>query len=77
MNGNKGIAEGAVKAGIDLYYAYPMTPATNVLSELAEKQIENNILVAELESEIAVINAGIGSAINRCKSYDRNIWRRI
>jgi len=44
-----------------------MTPATNVLSELAEKQIENNILVAELESEIAVINAGIGSAITGAK----------
>jgi len=68
MNGNQGISEGAIKSGLDVYYAYPMTPATNVLSELAEKQIENNILVLELESEIAVINSAIGSAITGAKS---------
>jgi len=68
MNGNKGISEGAIKAGLDVYYAYPMTPATNVLGELAEKQIENNLIVLELESEIAVINAAIGSAITGAKA---------
>ena len=68
MNGNQGISEGAIKSGIDVYYAYPMTPATNVMSELAEKQIEKNILVIELESEISVINAAIGSAITGAKA---------
>ncbi len=68
MNGNKGISEGAIKSGLDIYYAYPMTPATNVMGELAEKQIENNHLVLELESEIAVINAAIGSAITGAKT---------
>ncbi len=68
MNGNKGISEGAIKSGLDVYYAYPMTPATNVLSELAEKQIENNILVLEMESEIGVINSAIGSAITGAKA---------
>lgn len=68
MNGNKGISEGAIKAGLDTYFAYPMTPATNVLSELAEKQIENNIIVLELESEIAVINAALGSSITGAKT---------
>ncbi len=68
MNGNQGVAEGAIKSGLDVYYAYPMTPATNVLSELAEKQIKNNFLVLELESEIAVINAAIGSSITGAKS---------
>jgi 2-oxoglutarate/2-oxoacid ferredoxin oxidoreductase subunit alpha len=68
MNGNKGIAEGAIKAGLDIYLAYPMTPATNVAGELAENQIENNIVVLELESEIAVINAAIGSSITGAKT---------
>jgi 2-oxoglutarate/2-oxoacid ferredoxin oxidoreductase subunit alpha len=67
VNGNQGISDGAVKSGIDIYYAYPMTPATNVMGELAEKQIENNHLAIELESEVAVINAGIGSAITGAK----------
>ena len=68
MNGNQGISEGAIKSGLDIYYAYPMTPATNVLSELAEKQIENNLLVLELESEISVVNSAIGSAITGAKA---------
>jgi 2-oxoglutarate ferredoxin oxidoreductase subunit alpha len=68
MNGNQGISEGAIKSGLDIYYAYPMTPATNVLGELAEKQIKNNILVLELESEIAVINSAIGSVITGAKA---------
>lgn len=68
MNGNQGISDGAVKSGMDIYYAYPMTPATNVASELAERQLENNFIVMELENEIAVINAAIGSAITGAKS---------
>ncbi len=68
MNGNQGVSEGAIKAGIDIYYAYPMTPATNVMGELAEKQIENNHIVIELESEVAVINAAIGSVITGAKT---------
>ncbi|MCK4647452.1 2-oxoacid:acceptor oxidoreductase family protein [Candidatus Pacearchaeota archaeon] len=67
MNGNQGISEGAVKSGLDIYYAYPMTPATPVLGELAEVQEEKNILVLELENEISVINAGIGSAMTGAK----------
>ncbi len=68
MNGNRGISEGAIKSGLDVYYAYPMTPATPVLGELAEKQIENNIFVLELENEIAVMNAAVGSAITGAKA---------
>lgn len=68
MNGNQGIAEGAIKSGLDVYYAYPMTPATPILGELAEKQKENNILVLELENEIAVINTAIGSAMTGAKA---------
>jgi len=68
MNGNQGISEGAVKSGLDIYYAYPMTPATPVLGELAEKQLERNIFVFELENEISVINAAIGSAMTGAKT---------
>lgn len=68
QNGNQGISEGAMKSGLDVYYAYPMTPATNVMGELAEKQIEKNHIVLELESEIAVVNAGVGSAMTGAKT---------
>jgi len=67
-NGSIGIAQGAINSGLDVYYAYPMTPATPILGELAKEQIKNNFLVLELENEIAVANAGVGSAITGAKT---------
>lgn len=60
LNGNQGISEGAVQSNINIYYAYPMTPATPILNELAERK---GVRVIELENETAVINAAIGSSI--------------
>jgi 2-oxoglutarate ferredoxin oxidoreductase subunit alpha len=68
MDGGVGIAEGAIASGLDVYFAYPMTPATSVMGELAERQLENNHIVIELEGEIAAINAAIGSAITGAKA---------
>ena len=68
INGSQGIAEGAVKSGLDIYYAYPMTPATPVLTELAGMQEKNNFLVLELENEIACINSALGSAMTGAKA---------
>ena len=67
-NGSIGVSEGAINSGLDIYYAYPMTPATTVMSELAGKQVKGNFAVIELENEIAVANAGIGSAITGAKT---------
>jgi len=65
MNGNKGISVSAIKSGLEYYYAYPMTPATPVMMELGMMQLrkENNHKVIELENEIAVLNAALGSAL--------------
>ncbi|MFH1365479.1 MAG: 2-oxoacid:acceptor oxidoreductase family protein, partial [archaeon] len=67
-NGSEGISQGAINSGLDLYFSYPMTPATPVLSELAQKQEKNNFLTLELENEIAVIMSAIGSAATGAKS---------
>src|SRR4030042_3913900 len=37
ISGNEGISIGALSAGVDVYLAYPMTPATAVLHFLAKK----------------------------------------
>jgi len=68
LNGTQGIAEGAVKSGLDIYYAYPMTPATPLLGELAKNQVEDKRVTIELENEIAVANAGVGTAIYGAKT---------
>ncbi len=67
LNGNQGIVEGAVKSKLDIYYAYPMTPATPVLGELANRSKIGKFKVIELENEIAIINAGVGSSITGAK----------
>ena len=66
-NGNQGISSGAIKSGLDIYYAYPMTPATSVLGELAGKAKTGKFKVIELENEIGVITAAAGSAITGAK----------
>jgi 2-oxoglutarate/2-oxoacid ferredoxin oxidoreductase subunit alpha len=67
LSGTKGIADGAIASGLDIYYAYPMTPATPLMFELSPLQKEKDFLVVELENEISVINAGIGSSITGSK----------
>jgi len=68
ISGNQSISLGAIAGGLDVYYAYPMTPASTILHFLA-KQAENfGIAVVHAESEIAVINMAIGSAFTGAKS---------
>ena len=62
LTGNEAIALGAVKAGISLYFAYPMTPASSILHYLASHQEEFGIAVSHPENEIAVINMALGAA---------------
>lgn len=61
--GNDGISFGASCSGLDFYYAYPMTPATGVLFKLAKGESSLGYVTVQLENEIAVVNAAIGSAI--------------
>ncbi len=61
LTGNEALSLGVVAAGLETYIAYPMTPATGILHYLAELK-DCNVLVSQLENEIAVINAAIGAA---------------
>ena len=62
LTGNEAVALGAVKAGLDFYIAYPMTPATGILHYLAKHKKDFNIAVSQLESEVGIVNAAIGCA---------------
>lgn len=68
ISGNQAIGVGAINSGIDIYIAYPMTPATAVLHFLAQRQIPNNILVLQLENEIGVINTALGASFAGAKT---------
>jgi 2-oxoglutarate ferredoxin oxidoreductase subunit alpha len=62
LTGNEALALGAIKAGLKLFAAYPMTPASSILHYIAEKEYEYNIVVKHTEDEISAIQYAIGAA---------------
>ena len=62
LDGNKAAAQGAINSEIKFYFAYPMTPATGLMNELASRQVENNLIVFQSENEIAAINSALGAS---------------
>lgn len=63
LSGSEAISQAAIEAGLEIYFSYPMTPSTGVLSSLALKQKEKkDLFVFTPENEIAVINAALGSS---------------
>jgi 2-oxoglutarate ferredoxin oxidoreductase subunit alpha len=61
LAGNEAIGLGLIRAGLNTYFAYPMTPTSGILHFLAEKQKEADLKVYQLESEIGVVNAALGA----------------
>jgi len=62
LSGSEGVAYGAIYSGLDIYLAYPMTPATPVLHILASLKDKYDILVYQPDNEIGVINIAIGAS---------------
>ncbi|MCX7823590.1 MAG: 2-oxoacid:acceptor oxidoreductase subunit alpha [Syntrophobacterales bacterium] len=58
--GNPAIALGAVRAGCRFMAAYPMTPATGIITFLAQHR-ECKVFTEQAEDEIAAINMAIGA----------------
>jgi 2-oxoglutarate ferredoxin oxidoreductase subunit alpha len=58
MKGNEALAEAAIRAGVDGYFGYPITPQSEVIEYLmAEKPFERTgMVVLQAESEVASIN---------------------
>lgn len=59
--GNHGLALGAITAGVRAYYSYPMTPASSILTYLAETSHESGMLVKQAEDEITSAQMTLGS----------------
>lgn len=64
MKGNEAIAEAAIRAGMDGYFGYPITPQSEVLEYLTLERPEDRtgMVVLQAESEIAAINMVYGAA---------------
>lgn len=68
MDGSKAVAKGAINSNLDLYIAYPMTPATNTMNEIAKNQLKDKLMVLQAENEIAVANIAIGASFTGAKT---------
>lgn len=62
LNGSEAAGLGLVEAGLDAYYAYPMTPSTGLLHFIAGIAEDYGIKTVHAESEIAVMLMALGSA---------------
>jgi 2-oxoglutarate ferredoxin oxidoreductase subunit alpha len=62
MSGNQAIAFGLLRAGLQAFVAYPMTPSSSLLEFLARSAQEFGIKVIHPESEIAVMLMALGFA---------------
>ena len=62
LKGNVAIAEAAVRAGVEAYFGYPITPQTELLEHMARRMPELNRVFVQAESEVAAINMVYGAA---------------
>jgi 2-oxoglutarate ferredoxin oxidoreductase subunit alpha len=62
LKGNVAIAEAAVRAGLEAYFGYPITPQTELLEHMAKRMPELGRAFVQAESEVAAINMVYGAA---------------
>jgi 2-oxoglutarate/2-oxoacid ferredoxin oxidoreductase subunit alpha len=68
LTGAETIGLGASTAGLDLYFAYPMTPSTPILHFLASQGKKLGVVTVQPENEIAVANMAIGATFTGARS---------
>jgi 2-oxoglutarate ferredoxin oxidoreductase subunit alpha len=62
LEGNAAIAEAAIRAGVEAFFGYPITPQTEVLEVLSKRLPEEGRVFLQAESEVASINMVYGAA---------------
>jgi 2-oxoglutarate ferredoxin oxidoreductase subunit alpha len=62
LKGNVAIAEAAIRAGLDAYFGYPITPQTELLEHMSHRMPELGRVFLQAESEVAAINMVYGAA---------------
>ena len=60
--GNEAVAFGAIAAGCDFYAGYPITPATEILEEMARMLPRRGGVFLQMEDELSAMAAIIGAA---------------
>ena len=62
IKGNTAVAEAALRAGLEAYFGYPITPQTELLEHLSGRMPELGRAFVQAESELGAINMVYGAA---------------
>jgi len=62
LKGNIAIAEASIRAGLEAYFGYPITPQTELLEWMSHRMPELGRPFLQAESEVAAINMVYGAA---------------
>jgi 2-oxoglutarate ferredoxin oxidoreductase subunit alpha len=62
MKGNEAMAEAGLRAGMDAYFGYPITPQSEVMEYLMIHGPKRGAVILQAESEVAAINMIYGAA---------------
>ena len=63
MKGNEALAEAALRAGMQAYFGYPITPQTEIMEYLAVQSPQHpDVVILQAESELAAINMVHGAS---------------
>jgi 2-oxoglutarate/2-oxoacid ferredoxin oxidoreductase subunit alpha len=68
MGGNIAIAEGAILAGCQAYFGYPITPQNDLLEHMAKRMQSKGRVFVQTESELAAINMVYGAGASGCRA---------
>lgn len=63
MKGNEAIAESAIRAGLDLFAGYPITPQNQIPEYMSWRMPQAGKTFIQAESELAAINMVFGAAV--------------
>jgi len=61
MKGNEAVAEAAIRAGCRHYFAYPITPQSELIEHMAKRMPQVGGTFLQAESEVAAINMVMGT----------------
>ncbi len=62
MSGNDAVVEGAIRAGLDCYFGYPITPQNEIIGGMAARLPPLGRVFLQSESELAAISMVEGAA---------------
>ncbi len=68
ISGNAAVVRGALDAGIDTFFGYPITPATSIMERLASDMPKHGARLLQTEDEIAAISATMGAGYTGARS---------